>query len=402
MGGAGPVVFHADADAFFVACHQAEDASLRGRSMVVAGDPKSRHGVVLSASYEARRRGVRNAMPLARARALDPKVLVIAPDRSLYSTYGRRLAEVFADFSPRVERLSIDEAWIDMQGGLGPWRGDAAASARALKIRVRDEVRVTVSVGVAPNKYLAKQASDLDKPDGLCLLLDAADVERRLWPLRVGELYGCGAQTARRLEGLGIVTIGDLAHASPSFVAGVLGSHARRLVARARGEDDVAVAAEPEEARSVGAERTLAEDLWRDEAAQTILLSLAEEVAARLRAMDRDARRVVLKYKTARFRTHTHQRTLSRPTAHAADLYAVACDLWRERALDEPVRLLGVQAGDLAPRVRQAVLGEVRRRDHLDAAVDAIRQRFGQAAIRPARLLDTTRRPRGGKGGERT
>lgn len=381
------VILHADADAFFVACHLSEEPSLRGRPVVVAGDPKARHGVVLSASYEARRFGVRGAMPLSRALALYPRLTVVAPDHHLYAAYGRRLAAVFETFSPRVERASIDEAWLDMSGGLRPWRDDAAACARDLKARVRGDVGVVVSVGVAPNKYLAKQASDLDKPDGLTLLLDPAEVERRLWPLPVGILHGCGAKTASRLTQAGIRRIGDLASASPARLAPLLGGSAGHLRARARGEDPTPVAAEVEALQSVGAERTLACDVTQRADAEPVLLALADEVAGRLRTLDRQGHRIVLKYRTAAFRTHTHQRRLGRPTAHAPDIYRVLAALFEERPVREPVRLLGVQVGDLVAPVGQAVLGAGRHDLDLDRALDDIRRRYGAGAIGPARLV---------------
>jgi DNA polymerase-4 len=392
------VVLHADADAFFVACHVAERPDLAGRPLVVAGDPGSRHGVVLSASYEARRHGVRNAMPLARARRLFAGLVAIAPDHNLYAAYGRRLAETFALFSPRVERLSIDEAWLDMTGGLGAWGNDVAAAARALKAAVRERVGVTVSVGAAPNKYLAKQASDLDKPDGLCLLMDRAAVERRLWPLPVAALHGCGAKGAARLAATGVRTIGDLARREPHALVPILGSAAWMLVARARGEDATAVAAEVDEPVTVGAERTLAHDVTLAADAEPVLLALADEVAARLRARGLEGRRVVLKYRTAEFRTHTRQRLLAQATAHGPDIYRVLCRLFAERPAPAPVRLLGVHVGDLVPPARQTVLG-ARSLSALDAALDAIRDRYGEGAIVPARLVRPRSPPRARGGG---
>jgi DNA polymerase-4 len=390
--GAGPLVLHADADAFFVACHRAEDPSLRGRAVVVAGDPRARHGVVLSASYEARARGVRGAMALVRALALAPDLVVVAPDRALYARYGRRLGEVFDAFSPRVERLSIDEAWLDMTGGLDPWGGDPAALARALQRRVREHVGVTVSVGVARTKYLAKQASDLDKPEGVTLLLDAEAVRRRLWPLPAGALFGCGPRAAARLARLGLTTVGDVARADPARLAPVFGAAAARMVARARGEDPTPVL--PAEAvRAVGAERTLARDAVRDEEVGPVLLALAEEVAARLRDRSLEGRRVVLKYRTAAFRTHTHQRTLARPTAHGPEIYRAARELFGGRSDTAPVRLVGVRVTDLGPRAGQLLLGAGARPLALDAALDAVRRRWGERALVRARALVGGPRP---------
>jgi DNA polymerase IV len=384
---AGTVILHADADAFFVACHLVETPSLRGRPVVVAGDPQARHGVVLSASYEARRFGVRGAMPLQKALTLYPRLMVVAPDHEMYAAFGRRMGDVFASFSPAVERLSIDEAWLDMTGGLHPWHGDPRACAADLKAAVKGDVGVVVSVGVAPNKYLAKQASELEKPDGLVVLLDPDEVERRLWPLPVGSLYGCGSKTAARLTQAGIRRIGDLASASIGRLAPLLGSSAEHLRRRARGEDEAPVAAQADALQSVGAERTLARDVAERADAEPVLLALADEVASRLRALEREAHRVVLKYRTAAFRTHTHQRRLSRPTAHAPDIYRVLVALFEQRPVPDPVRLLGVQMGELVAPARQTVLGPGRGGAALDRALDDIRRRYGQGAIRPARLV---------------
>jgi DNA polymerase-4 len=219
------------------------------------------------------------------------------------------------------------------------------------------------------------------------VLLDPAEVERRLWPLPVAMLYGCGAKTAGRLTQAGIRRIGDLAAASPARLAPILGSAGESLRRRARGEDATPVAAQPEAIQSVGAERTLAHDVRLRSEAEPILLALADEVAGRLRALGRDGFRVVLKYRTAAFRSHTHQRRLTRPTAHAADIYRVLLALYDARPVAEPVRLLGVQVADLVVPVRQSVLGTGRSPAALDRAVDDIRRRFGDGAIGPARLV---------------
>lgn len=385
---ASGAILHADADAFFAACHRAEDPALRHVPLVVAGDPAQRHGVVLAASYEARPYGIRSAMPLAQARARCSDLVVVAPDRDLYRRYSDRLHAVFRDFSPVVEAFSIDEAWIDLKGGLEPFGGDAARAADRLRDRVRAEIGVTVSVGVSTNRHLAKQASGLRKPDRTNVL-GPDEVPDLLWPLPVTELFGCGERTAESLRRIGIRTIGDLAQALPTRLAAALGrSHATLLQARARGQDSEPVhvggAGEP---KSISAERTLPGDVDRLEQAEPVLLALADEVSSHLRVAGYSAKTVVLKYKTAHFALHTAQAMLSQPTALRDDLYDVARRLFAERKTPGPVRLLGLGCTGLTRGGLQLTLGDRARRVRLAQTEDALRARFGADALKPARLL---------------
>jgi DNA polymerase-4 len=390
------VVLHCDANAFFAACHVAEDPSLEGRPLVVAGDPRTRHGVVLTASYPARARGVRTAMTLAAARRLCPDLVVIPPDRGLYLRYSARLRTLLASLSPLVEPFSVDEAWVDMTGALAPWDGDPVAAARALRGRVREELRLRVSVGVSRNKLLAKQASEMQKPDGLTVLWPE-DVPARLWPRPVGELFGCGPRTAEKLRALGVATIGDLARYPPAPLARRLGSLAATLQARARGEDDEPV--RPPRAgdvRSLSAETTLTADVASPSEAEPALLALADEVAERLRAHGLAGRTVTLKFRTAAFRTHTRQLTLDAPTCYTEPIYEAARRLFAARGPGEPVRLLGVGVSGLSPRQAQLDLWGEGRQARLADAMDRIRARFGHAAILPARLARGDGLARGG------
>jgi DNA polymerase-4 len=383
-------VLHVDADAFFVSCHVAEDPALSGLPVAVAGDPGARHGIVLSASYAARRFGVRTAMPLSQARRLCPALRLIAPDGALYRRYSARLRRVFDRFSPVVEPFSIDEAWLDMSGGLGPYGGDARTAAQALRRAVRDATRLPCSVGVSTNKMLAKQATQLAKPDGVATLWPQ-EVPDRLWPRPVDDLFGCGPSTAGRLRSMGVRTVGDLARA-PDAVLAPLGSQGAVLRRRARGEDRSPVTPpRPGEAKSMGAETTLAFDVSRVEEAEPYLLALAEQVSARLRAHAVSARRLELRYRTADFVDHSRRGRLPDPAADGATLYRTARRLFAERPDPGPVRLLGIAAAALSSEDDPAQLslwpnGRERQR-RLDRAVDRIRRAYGDDAIMPARLL---------------
>ncbi len=382
------IVFHADADAFFASCHRAEDPSLHGIPMVVAGDPGARRGVVLAASYEARPYGVRSAMPLAQALRLCPSLRVIPPDRTLYERYSVRLHSIFSDFTPEVEAFSIDEAWLNVTGALEAFANDPIRAADRLRERVRAELGVTVSVGVSTNRHLAKQASSLRKPDSTNVLFPE-DVPALLWPLPLTDLFGCGERTAQALSRLRIVTIGDLARCAPERLASVLGlSHAALLRARALGHDEEPVHAGGHgPARSLSAEHTLPGDVETREEAEPILLALADEVARHLRAEGYQGRTVVLKYKTARFALHTSRITLPQPTALRDDLYDVACRLFVDRKVQGPVRLLGLGCTSLMRGGVQLTLDDRARRLRLAQAEDALRKKYGQSAVLPARLL---------------
>ncbi len=384
-----PVVFHCDADAFFAACHIAEEPRLATVPMVVAGSPSERHGVVLTASYPARAFGIRTAMPLGRALALCPTLVVVPPAPALYRHRSRQMRAVFPTFSPLVEPLSIDEAWLDMTGGWHLWGPDPSQAAVALQDAVRAACGLTVSVGVSANKMLAKQVSDWSKPAGITVLWPA-DVARRLWPRPVGDLYGVGPKLAERLLSHGIETVGQLAALDDERLSAWLGQGGRALRERARGQDTTPVMrAAPGDTRSVGAETTLAQDVAAVQDARPVLLALADHVASRLRAAGLSGRTVALKYKTHQFVSHTHQTQLAAPTCYTDPLYRAAVRLFETRPHPDPVRLLGLTVSGWETKSAQTRLdwgdapGEAARAE----AIDRIRQRFGAAAIGPARLL---------------
>lgn len=379
------VVFHVDADAFFAACHLAVTPELRGIPLVVGGDPKTRHGIVLTATYEARRFGVKTAMPLGQALRLCPHLTVISPNGRLYQDFSQRLRRLFDDFTPVVEPASIDEAWLDMGGGvLRDFGHDPVGAARVLQERAADEIGLSVSIGVAQNKMLAKQASDLDKPHGLTTLWPE-EVAAKLWPKPVRMLYGVGPKLDERLGQDGITTIGDLARLPLEDLGRRYGQSGLTLGRRARGTDDTAVAVPVAgQEQSLSVERTLPRDVSTAVEAETHLRALAHELSGRLRQHDQAAGTVVLKYKTRSFALHTRQRTLAGATRSEEVLYEAALALFRTRPHTDPVRLLGLGVTHLSRE--QADLFDDPRERLLAETVDQIRSRFGSAAIGPARL----------------
>lgn len=383
-------ILHGDLDAFFAAVEVLKDPSLAGKPVIVGGT--GGRGVVSTASYEARRYGVHSAMPMVRARRLCPDAVVVSPDFHAYQAYSNRFREILLSFTPLVEPLSMDEAFLDV-GGATMLFGDPVAIAEQIRARVRDELSLAVSIGVAPNKFIAKVASDSAKPDGL-LLVPASGVHDFLDPLPIGRLWGAGPKTVEVLERLAIRTVAQLRDTQPEVLTRLLGEGpARHLQALAEGDDDRSVV--PYEApKSVSNEETFGTDLDDDEVLLRELLALSHKVAGRLREGGYRARTVTLKARLATFTTLTRSRTLPDATDVGADVYAVVRDLFAALpGTRNRYRLLGVAATGLQPAGEQqlAMLHEERWGD-VERVVDRIDRRFGAESAFPAALLDRGRR----------
>jgi DNA polymerase-4 len=385
-------IIHLDLDAFYASVEQLDRPELRGRPVIVAGP--SRRGVVCAASYEARRFGVRSAMPTTRAHRLCPEGVFLAPRFDRYHELSDRVFAIFRSVTPLVEPLSLDEAFLDVTASAA-LHGSGAEIARALKRRVKDETGLTVSAGVADVKLAAKIASDLGKPDGLVVVPPGA-VAEFLSPLPVGRLWGVGKVTEAALRELRCATIGDLARAPPALVASRLGRHGAELQALARGDDPREVIAD-EEARSVGAEETFEEDVTGADALLAHVLEQSERVARRLREHGLAGRTVTLKVKYADFTQVTRRTTLAAPTADGKAIYDAARAQLARVDLDAPVRLSGVTVSsfDAPAPARQLGLFDAPpadpRREALNAAVDRLSRRFGAGAVRPATLAGRER-----------
>ncbi len=383
------VVLHLDMDAFYAAVEVRENPALAGKPVIV-GHPGKR-GVVATCSYEARTFGVRSAMPSVIAARLCPDAIWVHGRMDLYVAVSRRIRRILDDEAPVVEPLSIDEAFLDMSG-LARDLADGAAIARVLKDRIRAEERLTASVGIAPNKFLAKLASDLEKPDGLCVL-PREDVPRRLWPLPVERLWGVGPKGGARLRAAGLRTVEDIARSSEASLEAIVGAGmAKHLHALASGDDDREVSAD-RESKSISEERTYTDDLTDPREIDREMLARAEGVARSLRRLGLTGRTVHLKVRTGDFKTSTRALTLRDPADLAETIIGAVRTMYRER-IDlhgKGVRLLGVGMSGLVPESRSGGVlfpdAATERSRKRAKASDAVNDKFGEDVVTRASLL---------------
>ena len=391
----GCTILHADMDAFYASVELIERPHLRGQPVIIGAT--GGRGVVLSATYEARRLGVHSAMPMTRARRLAPTAHVISPRHHRYSEVSKGVMEIFRSVTPLVEPLSLDEAFLDVSGAvrrLGP----PTEIARRIRAAVAAEQGITCSVGVASTKFVAKLASSRCKPDGL-LVIPAGQVIDYLHPLPVSALWGVGEKTAEALDRLGLRTVGQLAHTPVSTLQRSLGPAAgRHLHDLAWGRDARRVVSEHTE-RSIGAEETFGTDVDDPQVLLRELLRLSDKTGRRLRAAGMAGRTITLKLRFADFTTITRSRTLRQPTDVGQEIYAAAVALYEALRLDRArVRLVGVRVEGIVEggaRHRQLSFDErgEGRRD-AEVAADRAVARFGPASVRPASLLDADGTPR--------
>jgi DNA polymerase-4 len=379
-----------DLDAFYASVEILKDPSLAGKPVVVGGS--GGRGVVTSASYEARRFGVRSAMPAVRARRLCPDIVFVPSDFDAYRAHSIRFREVLLAHTPLVEPISLDEAFLDVAGATTLF-GSPVEIAAKIRADVAQLVGVTCSVGVASTKFVAKLASDGCKPDGL-LHVPADEVAAYLDPLPVGRLWGVGDKTGETLGRLGIRTIGDLGRTPEAILQRVLGDvSAHHLWELANGIDprDVIPYESP---KSVSHEETFERDLDSDRDILRELLALAGRVGSRLREDGYRAHTVVLKARLANFQTLTRSRTLPDPTDIGTDLYRTVAELYAALPGERRrIRLLGVQATGLVPAgAEQLALLHGERWGDVERAIDRIELRFGRGAARPASLIGRDRR----------
>jgi DNA polymerase-4 len=377
-------ILHADLDAFYASVEQRDTPELRGRPVIVGG------GVVLAASYEAKRRGVRTAMSGVEARRLCPDAVVVPPRMDAYSEASLAVFAVFHDTTPLVEGLSIDEAFLDVSG-LRRVSGEPEAIAARLRGQVRDDVGLVITVGVARTKFLAKVASAVAKPDGL-LVVPPAEELSFLHPLPVQRLWGVGTVTAAKLAEHGIATVGEVAQVPESALVAMLGrASGHHLHALAHNRDPRPVVT-GRRRKSVGAQRAIGRGPHTDEFVTGALLELVDRITRRLRGGDRVARTVILRLRFGDFSRATRSRTLVEATAETSPILATAQDLLDEAGptiASRGLTLIGVAATNLADdsAVQLALPFEHRSRAALDTAVDEVRSRFGTASLTRAALL---------------
>ncbi len=395
-------ILHVDMDAFFAAIEVRDNPRLAGLPVCVGGGAHQR-GVISSASYAARKFGVHSAMPTALALAQCPDLVVLPPDFERYTRESRRIMEVFRSYTPLVEPLSLDEAFLDV-AGCERLFGDAIEIGRAIKRDILRATGLVASVGVAPTKFLAKLASDMNKPDGFCVI-QPEQVRALLDPMPVSAIFGVGPRTAKRLEALGVRTIGELAARPRDEVLARFGASGAWIHDLANGIDARRVNPRREE-KSYSVERTFAQDLSDREKLMLTLFSFCEELGERLRDRGLRGRTISIKARYGNFKTVTRSFTLDFATNLGPRIYSAARGLFA-RTPPGPLRLLGVQVSGLED-VRTPIQGDLfgselanargepgfERLERATASVDKLRKKFGARTVVPASLLAASRAPR--------
>lgn len=373
-------------DAFYASVEQRDDPLLQGRPVVVGGKLDSR-GVVSTASYEARKAGIHSAMPIAEAYRRCPQAVFLPVNGKKYRQVSDQIREVFLTYTPLVEPISLDEAFLDVTASIRLF-GASTEIARTIKERIKNEINLTASVGVASNKFLAKLASDLQKPNGF-VVVDPNQVQEFLDPLSVERIWGVGDKVAERLHGLNIHTIRELRQIDQEYLTHLFGTWGNQIYALARGIDNRPVESE-KETKSIGRETTFDIDLADREVLATILLELACDVGQRLRKEQLKGKTVTLKVRYSDFRTISRSHTLNQATNLEEVIYQEACQLLQEVSLKQAIRLIGITLHNLISQneVQLAFFDESQKeREKLVKVIDSINKKYGEKSITRARLL---------------
>jgi len=377
-------IAHMDCDAFYASVEKRDRPELRDQAVIVGG---GRRGVVTTCCYIARIKGVRSAMPMFKALKLCPEAVIIKPDFTKYRAASRQILGMAGELTPLIQNLSLDEAWMDLSGTERLHRAPPALTLARLQARIERETGLTVSIGLAANKFLAKVASDLDKPRGFSVI--GSEAQAFLAPKPVGVLPGVGPAMVASLEKAGFRTVGDLARADLKDLAERFGSHGLRLSRLSHGEDHRAVNPR-EERKGISAETTFNEDLSTLAELEDVLAELAEKVARHARTDGLAGRVVTLKLRTTDFKIHTRRRTIPVPTQTAKTLFAVGRELLAPEVTGRPYRLIGVGLAELveAGAVEDDFFaGDERRALAGEKTLDAIRARFGAGAVTSGRIF---------------
>jgi len=377
------IIVHIDMDSFYVSVERLLDPDLIGKPVVVGGPPDSR-GVVASASYEARKFGVRSAMPCSQAYRLCPQLVFVSSGFDVYSQYSRRIAEILGTFTPLCQMASQDEAYLDMTGTERLW-GDPEAAGERMKERIREETGLPCTVGASTARVVSKIASAHAKPDGL-LWIRPGDEARFLAPLDISRMPGIGPSTQKRLRDLGLQTLGDLQRLGSSECARLFGEHGGHLWERASGIDDTPVESDSGPPKQVSHETTFSEDVAETAALDRCIALLSDKVASRLRRADLTAFTIGIKFRYADFETHTAAATLPAPTSDPSVIRDEARDLLaRKRSAARPLRLIGVTATGLVEggghQTDLLSTPGSEKSQRLWKAVDALREKYGDSTI---------------------
>jgi DNA polymerase-4 len=377
-------IIHVDMDAFYASVEQLDNPDLAGKAVIVGGNPKKR-GVVSAASYEARKFGVHSAMPMSQAIRLCPDAIVLPVRMERYAELSQQVHAIFENFTPDIEPISLDEAFLDVTGCTQLF-GSAEKIGRAIKRQIKEQLGLVASVGIASNKFLAKLASDLDKPDGFVIITEE-NKQQILDPLPVSRIWGVGKVTEKALKSKSVNTIKQLRQAPPQVLQGILGDQAPHMLRLAQGIDNREVESN-REAKSISSEETFAADITDKNILLSVLLNQVEDVAQRLRTNNLEARTITLKLRYEDFRTITRSTTFDCPTNTTKTLWQQAKDVflkWHKKSAG-PLRLLGFGASGLQRQgngqQQLFVEPEQQKQKRLDKAFDQIRSKFGHDALR--------------------
>ncbi len=391
------IIFHIDVNSAFLsweAVHRLEQGDtfdIRTIPSAIGGDLSKRHGVILAKSHPAKAFGINTGEPVVHALKKCPSLYLVPPNHGLYEQYSKSLKDILNQYTPAIEPFSIDEAFLDMTGI--PAAKDPLKLAEEIAKRVREELNFTVNIGISSNKLLAKMASDFEKPDKIHTLFPH-EIEKKMWPLPLNELFFVGRSSARILRSLGLKTIGDIAATDPAIIKAHLGrKHGELIYAYARGIDTRAVESSPAANKGYGNSITLAADVTDMESAKEVLLSLSETVGTRLRKDNVRAACITVEMRDCDFNNSSHQETLLSPANTTDTIYQSACKLLKEAWKGAPLRLLGVRASKLKEEEDYTQLSlfdyqEDVKKEKLDKALDTIREKFGTDAVKRGTLLD--------------
>lgn len=391
------VVFLVDMNAFFISCESTRHPEIIGKPAAVAGDPKNRSGIILTANYEARKFGVKTTMVLHEALKLCPNMLIIPPDHHFYEQKSREVMNILSRYTPIIEQNSIDEAWLDMTGCEGIY-GKPSESAKQIMEQIKNESGLWCSIGISENKFLSKMASEMKKPLGITELWKE-DIKVKLWSLSIQSMYGVGKQTASKLQSMQIETIGHLALSDKEYLEKKLGKTGAEIYQLANGIDNSKVTPHSsDDMKSIGRSVTLSEDITDIEHAKIILMQLSDEVGMSARKYGKKGHTVQISIKYSSFQTITRQRTVP-ATYLVKEIYSAGAELLKKNWSKQPIRLLGISISGFdddsnAEQISMFQLPEMVHEendkdkvDKIETAISTIRQKYGSSIINRAILI---------------
>ncbi|MFD1360629.1 DNA polymerase IV [Lentibacillus salinarum] len=394
----GNVIFHVDMNSFYASVEVAYNPKLKGKPLAIAGNPEERKGIVVTSSYEARAKGVKTTMQLWQAKKLCPKLIVLRPNFDRYRTASKEMFQMLAEITPYVQPVSIDEGYMDITGT--EQYGSPIEIAQNLQQKISDELDLPCSIGIAPNKFLAKMASDMQKPMGITILRKR-DISEKLWPLPIEEMYGVGEKTAKKLRRISINVIGDLANGDAYQLKQIFGINGERLQNRANGIDVRPV--DPDavhEFKSIGSSQTLAEDTTDDAEIRMLMHQLAENVERRMKRKQAVGQSVQIMIRYHDRKTITRSKKLPHFIENKADILNFANELFQKHWNLEPIRLLGITVQDvdekrnIAKQLDLFTYEKEAGKEKLYEAIDELSQKYGENPFKQLQNDDRDEQPR--------